>query len=209
MAFKMKGSAFKLGNVATKSVLKQKTEQKTDPGYVPKKRTKKEVGESLPKGKEGDVGQNPLPQKSALKQKNELHENIKKRLNTGEDLTEAERVEMLKKLKADYKKEGTEKSRSMTKTIKDKAPLPQKLSIGEKLGAAKDAIAGVHPESGLGSLYDMYKTGKKSRREEKRKGKMNKKVEPIKRFTKTVKPKTTNLDERNRMLKDKYQKTNN
>ena len=67
MAFKMKGSAFKLGNVATKSVLKQKT----DPGYIPKKRTKKEVSEAIPKDKDdtaSKVGQGPLPMKSALKQ---------------------------------------------------------------------------------------------------------------------------------------------
>tara|TARA_R110002110_G_scaffold11538_2_gene55349 strand:+ start:130 stop:354 length:225 start_codon:yes stop_codon:yes gene_type:complete len=59
--------------------------------------------------------------------------------------------------------------------VATKSALKQKLSMWEKLGAAKDAIAGVHPESGLGSLYDMYKRGKKSRREEKRKSEMNKK----------------------------------
>ena len=69
---------------------------------------------------------------------------------------------------------------SMKKAAADKkSPMEQKLSIGEKLSAAKDAITGMHPESNFGDIYRYYKTGKKNRRTEKRvanrKSKMNKK----------------------------------
>jgi hypothetical protein len=138
MAFKMKGSAFKLNNVATKS---------------------------------------------ALKQKNELHENIKKRLNTGEDLTEAERVEMLNKLKADYKKESSKKSDTVKVNMKDqmnKTPLEQGTKFTDKLKAFGTAVTSRYGlmtpgNASLKKAYSKYKSEKKKYRAADRKSEMNKK----------------------------------
>jgi len=80
MAFKMKGSAFKLNNVATKSALKQKVK----------------------------------------------HQEIKDRLK-GEDLTEAERLAILAKLKAEFEKEKEEES-------KEKAPTEMKSPMKDQRG---------------------------------------------------------------------------
>jgi hypothetical protein len=123
MAFKMKGSAFKLGNVATKSALKQRT----NPIDVTRTKTERSAED-----------------KAAIRGKAEP------------------KVE---------KKPGDPKLEKITRKEDPsqwKGPLPQKLSIGEKLSAAKDAITGMHPESGFGDIYKYYKTGKKNRRAEKR-----------------------------------------
>ena len=70
MAFKMKGSAFKLGNVATKSVLKQRRDEiepfespSIDRNSEPKKQSKPKID---PKTK-NPPDKGPLPQKSPMK----------------------------------------------------------------------------------------------------------------------------------------------
>jgi len=69
---------------------------------------------------------------------------------------------------------ATKSALKQTKEVKEEAgqgPLPQKLSIGEKLQAAGGVFDVIHPESNFGDLYDYYKTGKKNMRAEKRRSK--------------------------------------
>jgi hypothetical protein len=74
MAFKMKGSAFKLGNVATKSVLKQKSSPVKDMKWWntnPKDKndkSKEKAQAHNAKHTTGDDSEHAAPTKSALKQ---------------------------------------------------------------------------------------------------------------------------------------------
>ena len=64
------------------------------------------------------------------------------------------------------------------------SPLPQKLSVSEKLSAAGGVFDVMHPESDFVDLYNYYKTGKENIRKEKRRskeraGKMNKAAKKV------------------------------
>jgi len=99
---------------------------------------------------------------SALKQtKITEDEKNKKRLNTEEDLTEAERKAMLKELKARYDKD--EKSDSGLKQ-KSKGRR-KKLSVWDKLRAAGTAMSTSKGPFGDSNFLDRYKGEKKSKRE--------------------------------------------
>jgi hypothetical protein len=95
MAFKMKGSAFKLNNVATKSALKQVDLSNLDQEYVDELLEKTEGDESYP----------AVNKAHRKKQRREIHEDVKD-LKFGKGLNKAMREEKRLQNERVFEKEG-------------------------------------------------------------------------------------------------------